>query len=159
MNAAQLATVKAYILADPTLSPMTSGPGADYQYLATYLDANADPVVLAWKTDMPPTDSDDAPDYATFDSIAQGKRESWGFFLAFPRNFSRNKVRKWVTDIWGNATAGSNAEAILQAATEPAKRVQVVIGGNTKTTGTVTALDRTYTGGISISDISSMFNA
>lgn len=68
------------------------------------------------------------------------------------RDFSRNKTRKWITDIWGNATAGSSAEAIMQAATENATVAQVALGGTTKTTGTVTALDRAYAGQVSQED-------
>ena len=158
LTPAQQATLKAYILSQQDLSPLTSGPGTDYAAIANALNANASPQTLAWRTAVPPTDSDDAPSYATFDSIAAGKRDSWGFFLAFPRNYTRNKVRAWVTDVGGNATAGSNAEAILRAATVKATRAEVALGGGTKTTGTVSALDRNWEGTISISDIGDMFN-
>jgi hypothetical protein len=158
LTAAQTATLKAFILADPLLGPKTSGPGTDYGFIADYLTDFASPVQLAWRIDVPPADSDDAPSYSSFDTIAAGKRDSWGFFLGHPRNYTRNKVRTWVTDVWGNATAGSNAESILQAATEKARRVEVALGGSTKTTGTVSALDRNYVGTVSLSEIAAMFN-
>ena len=154
---AQRNTLKAYILADPVLSTKVSGPGTDRAFIADALSATASPAQKAWRTNVPAAEADDAPNYANFDSILPGKRESWGFFLRYPRDFTRNKTRKWVTDIWGNATAGSDAEAILQAGTENARLCEVVIGGSTKTTGTVSALDRTYIGIVTIDDVAEMF--
>lgn len=126
--------------------------------IKAWLDAEAVPTVKAWITAQPITDTDDAPDYSTFDSLVAGKRDSWGFFLRQPRDFSRNKVRKWVTDIWGAATANSNAEAILLAATRKATNCELIFGGNDATTGTVTAKKLTFEGGASIEDIGRALN-
>jgi len=153
----QKTTLKAYILADPVLGPLTSGESTDFGAISDALSAKASPTVLAWKTSVSPADADDAPSYAAFDSIAAGKRESWGFFLRFSRDFTRKKVRDWIVDVWGNATAGTNAEAILLAGTENATRAEVALGGTSRTTGAVTALVRNYIGGITIEDVGSMF--
>lgn len=154
MTPEQLSALKAYILSQPDLAPISSGPGTDYAQIAALLNANASPVTLAWMTAVPANDSDDAPDYSTYDALAAGKRDSWGLFLRRDtRDFTRNKVRKWITDVWGNATANSNAEAILLAGTEKASRAEVAFGGNTKTTGTVSALYRAWQGKISITDV------
>jgi len=153
MTPAQQATLRAAILADPILGPLTSGPGTDIQAVAAALNADASPVVKAWITAVPQADMDDAPDYAAFDNIVAGKRDSWGFLLARERDFTRNKVRKWITDIWGNATANSNAEAILKAGTENASRAEVILGGATKTTGTVSGLERVWIGELGNADI------
>lgn len=134
-------TLLTAIKADATAGPIRAS-GDTYSLLA-WLNGSAG--VLAWRTAVQPQESDEAATYTTFDSIVAGKRDSWRLFLGFARNFARNKVRSWVTDVWGNATASSVAEAILQAATENATRAQNIIGGNNKTTGTVTALDRNYT--------------
>ena len=159
MTPTQLATLKAYILSQPDLAPISSGPATDYAQIATLLNANAAPETLAWMTAVEPAVIDDAPNYANFDTIQAGKRDSWGFMLARSRDFTRNKTRKWVTDIWGNATAGSDAEAILLAATEKASRAEVAFGGATKTTGTVTALDRVWQGEVSITDVNQAMNS
>lgn len=159
MTPEQKAIVKAYLLADPVLAPHTSGPGTDYGFIANALAAYASPPVLAWRTSVPAVVSDDAPSYSTFDSIAAGKRDSWGFFLAQTRDFTRKKIRDWVVDVWGSATAGSNAEKILLAGTENMRVVEVVLGGTDKTTGTVTAKDRTYVGSIDLTEVASIFNA
>lgn len=154
----QQATIKAYVLADPVLGPLTSGPGTDYGFIANTLAAYASPTVLAWKTSVPAIVSDDAPSYSTFDTIAAGKRDSWGFFLAQTRDFTRKKVRDWITDVWGAAIANSNAEKILQAGTENMRVVEVILGGTDATTGTVTAKKRDYVGSIDLSEIALMFN-
>lgn len=145
-NAQRLA-IKAAIMADPVLAAKTAGPTADWWAIECAL--NEYTTTDAWKVSVPVDAADEAADYSTFDSIAAGKRDSWGFFLRIPRDFSRSKVRKWITDVWGNATAGSNAESILRAGVEKARRVEVIIGGTVKTTGTVAAMDRDFIGEVS----------
>lgn len=149
LNTTQLTTLKTAIQTEPAVA--TDLANGNYQNIANYFNASAGS--LAWRKNVSPQEADEAPNYSTFDSILAGKRESWGFFLAFTRDFSRNKVRNWITDVWGNATAGSNAESILQAGTENATRAEVLFGGNNKTTGTVTALDRSWSGQITANDI------
>lgn len=95
---------------------------------------------------------EEAPSYTTYDSLVQGKRDSWVLFLKSPRDFGKAKIRSWVTDVWGNAIGGSNAEAVLNAGTVAATNAQVAIGGTSRTTGTVTALDATYEEDVSILD-------
>ncbi len=159
MLANDIATLKAYILTQSDLIPLTSGPTTDRALLADKLNANANPNVLAWRTSVAQEEMDEAADYTVFDSISAGKRDSWGFMIAFPRNFTRTKVRKWVTDVWGNATANSAAESILQAATEKASRAENALGGGSVTVGTVTAIKRNWEGDVTIQDIAEMFNA
>jgi hypothetical protein len=95
---------------------------------------------------------EEAPNYTTYDTLSQGKRDSWALFLHAPRDFGRNKVRLWVTDVWGNATAGSNAEAVLIAGTVFATNAQVAIGGTSRNTGAVTALDASFEDDVDILD-------
>lgn len=154
LTAEQKATLKAYILAQPDFATWLAN-GQDNQ-IRIAMNLNASPVVLAWQTDVGPQASDEAVSYATFDSLVAGKRDSWKLFLGFNRNFTRNKVRNWITDVWGSATAGSNAEAVLLAGTESASRAEAVFGGATKTTGTVSAIDRVWIGELSDADISSI---
>jgi len=159
MLISELNTLKTYILTQSDLIPLTSGPTTDRALLTEKLNANANPNVLAWRTSVAPEEMDEAADYTVFDSISAGKRDSWGFMIAFPRNFTRNKIRKWVTDVWGNATVNSAAESILQAATEKASRAENALGGNSVTVGTVTAIKRNWEGDVTIQDIAEMFNA
>ena len=155
----QKTTLKAYIAGQADLLPLTAGLTTDRVALVDKLNANADPAAMAWRSSVSPADMDEAADYTVFDAINAGKRDSWGFMITFARDFNRIKVRKWVTDVWGNATAGSAAESILTAATEKASRAEVALGGTTATTGTVTALKRSFEGEITIQDIADMYNA
>jgi len=154
LTTAQTALVKTYCQANYAAHIAAF----EYSQIAEKLSSAANPVVKAWHTAVAPVDMDDAPDYTSFDAISAGKRDSWGFLLARPRDFNRGKVRKWITDVWGNATAGSNAEAILQAGLVNATAAEVAIGGTTKTTGTVSGLDRNYIGGVTVQEVNGMFS-
>jgi hypothetical protein len=155
----QIATLKAAILAETNANVVQWRTPAtrDDRRLTEWLNSasNTD----AWKTAAQPVDIDDATDWVSFDTLSAGKRDSWAMFLARQRNFCKNAVRKWVTDIWGNATAGSAAEKLLQSGVEKALRGEVYLGGTSRTTGTVTALDRNYVGTISIDDVSAALNS
>lgn len=126
--------------------------------LTIKLNSAALPNVLAWISSQLPQESDAAPNYSLYDGLVAGKRDSWRLFLAYPRDFTKNKIRKWVTDIWGNATAGSNAEAILLSATKNASYFEAMMGGADATTGTVTAKKLIATGPVSLQDVSAAMN-
>lgn len=150
----QFNTLKAAIIANPTAGPLrTAGDVYSLQ-----LWCNAASAQLAWNRAVSPQISDEAATYTTYDTLAQGKRDSWAIFLMFIRDYGKVKIRNWITDIWGNATAGSIAEAILQAGTKAATNAQVAIGGTAKTTGTVTALKLNYEEDITIDEVSRLVN-
>jgi len=159
LTPAQIQTLKAAILAETDAEFVALRSAGATGAMGEWYNVAINPVQKAWITNQPPQATDDAPSYSTFDSIAAGKRDSWGFFLSYPRDFTRAKIRAWVTDVWGNATAASNAEAILQAATRNATRGEIVFGGTTRTTGTVAALDLNRVGTLSNEDIVLAVNA
>lgn len=152
---ADLLLVKNHVLADPVLAPLTSGPGTDFAAIADAL--NAQTGTRAWRSSVPPQDSDSAPDMSAFDGLTAGKRDSWAIFLMYARDFCQAPVRKWVTDVWGAATSGTNAEAVLLKGSEFASVLETVIGGATETTGSVSALDRAFEGSISIEQVNRAF--
>lgn len=115
---------------------------------------NVDSSTDAWMTNAIGRVIDEGANYSTFDTILAGKRDAWAIFLQYaPRDFSKNKNRKVVTDVWGNATASSVAESILQACVEKASRGELVFGSTNATTGTVTAVKRNWIGDITNTDI------
>jgi len=135
--------------------------------LTAWCNQNASPLVKAFSTGVLAKDVDEACDWTQFDAIQAGKRDSWGFFLNMSsRDFTKAKVRKWVTDVWGNATSSSVAEAILLAGTFNASNAENILGGTSRNTGTVTALELNYirsstsspTGDININDLSRALN-
>ena len=159
MTPQEKAILKTYILADQVLAPLTSGPGTDYGAIVAALNSDVSPTQLAWRANVPIQEIDEAADYTVFDAVVAGKRDSWGFFLGFPRDFTRAKVRTWVTDVWGPAILNSSAEKVLTAATKKSSRAEFALGGVSKTTGTVTAFNRNWIGDVNINDIAEIFNA
>lgn len=144
LKPAQLATVcTACKAASACNTPRGAG---DTVALLEWLNGAAVPNVLSWRASVAPQELDEAANYTAFDSLTAGKRAAWPLLLGYPRDMRKNKNRSAVTDIWGAATAGSVAESILQASTVLATNTQVALGGTSKTTGTVTATDFSYTG-------------
>lgn len=141
MTNAQRTALRTAIFATPEAATLLAA--GDVPGLRAWCNT-ATPSTRRWLSDAPVLPVEEAPSYLTYDTLTQGKRDSWLLFLHNPRDFGRAKVRQWVVDIWGNATANSNAEAVLLAGTAPATNAQVAIGGNTRTTGSVTALDATF---------------
>jgi hypothetical protein len=118
----------------------------------TWLNAARVPAAPAWLVSGPAVEAEEAPSYTTYDSLAQGKRDSWMLFLRSPRDYTKSKVRLWVVDVWGAATGGSNAEAVLLAGTTSATNLQHALGGTTRSTGSVSALNLIYPGQASQDD-------
>lgn len=144
----QRATLRTAIFATPAAASLLAA--GDAPGLQAW--CNAETNTRRWLPEAPVLAVEEAPNYTTYDSLTQGKRDSWNLFLHNPRDFGRGRVRAWVVDIWGTATSGSNAELVLLAGTVPATNAQVAIGGVTRTTGSVSALDAAYEQPISILD-------
>lgn len=122
-------------------------------YLAEW--CNAASAVDAWQPAMTNRLLFEAGDVTKFDGLSAGKRDSWKLLLEFaPIDFSRNKMRKAVTDIWGN----TDSVAILQACTRKATNAENYLGGNSATENTVTALKLKWTGTTSYSEIGEILN-
>lgn len=150
LSTAQIATLKAAIAAetDPTFVALRNG-GATYAMMQWY-NGTYTPATLAWKTACTAQEMDEGSDYSAYDSVLAGKRDAWALFLQFaPRDLTRNKNRKVVTDVWGNAAGGSVAESVLQACTRNITRAENLFGGSTTaTTGTVTARKLSWEGSL-----------
>ena len=116
---------------------------------------NAESAVNAWQPAMTNRLLFEAGDVTKFDGLSAGKRDSWKLLLEFaPIDFSRNKMRKAVTDIWGN----TDSVAVLQACTRKATNAENYLGGNSATENTVTALKLKWTGTTSYSEIGEILN-
>ncbi len=97
----------------------------------------------------------EAGDVTKFDGLTAGKREAWKLMLDFaPIDFSRNKMRKAIKDVWGN----TDSVAVLQACTRKATNGEKYLGGTDATENTVTARKLNFAGQISMTDISSALN-
>jgi hypothetical protein len=123
--------------------------------MAAWYNANATPAEFAWHPDADRRMLDEQARYSTFDGLSAGKRDAWGLFLAgAPRDMRKAKNRSAVSDIWGPPTGGSISEDIYNACTRRITKGEKLLGGSTtRTEGTVTALDLSWYGAISASDI------
>jgi hypothetical protein len=146
---AQFQTLKAGAMADPTAAAFIAA-GDDYG-LADWLNATAPGPVKAWRSYVDRADIFDATPITNFDGLTAGKRDAWKLLIDnAPVDFSRNKVRAAVVDIW----AAAQATSILTDMTENATRAESIIGGSTATDATVTALRRDWVGVISPAEAS-----
>lgn len=155
LSNAQATTLVLALRASADATVVTALQQGDGEKLLKWCNQAASPAVKAWVTAVQPVDSDEASDWASFDTLQAGKRDSWiGAFLTRPRDFSKAKVRKWVTDVWGNATAGSAAEKILQAGQVNCTNAEIILGGTTDTTtNAVTGRDLTWRGPVGLEEL------
>jgi hypothetical protein len=160
MNDAQKQALAAGIRASADSTVVAALAIGNRAAITVWCNQSAPGPIKAWNESMAAQDSDEATNWVAFDTLSAGKRDSWNqAFMRFPRDFSRAKVRKWVTDVWGNATGGSDAEAILQAALVNMTNAQVIIGlGTDATTGTVTAKKRDFSALVTEDEVSNALN-
>lgn len=109
----------------------------------------------AWRDVVEKQELFDAMNLATFDSVSAGKRDAWKIMLDMaPLNFTKASNRKGVVDIFATA----DATAMLNACTENALQVELVFGGDSKTSGGVTAIKRNYIGATEAGEVSHVLN-
>lgn len=156
----QLQTLKADIDANTDPTFVTYRTAGATGLMADWYNAPQSPAETAWMSAADRRTIDSAPSYAAFDSIVAGKRDAWSLFLdGAPRDFTTNKARKVVTDVWGASSSNSTeAFAIYSAVTRNITRAEKLLGGtNTATegsgTGTVTAKRLNWEGSISSEDV------
>ena len=157
MDAQQLQTLKAAILAETDPTFVEARTNGQTPLMTAFYNGLASPAVKAWRTAVPPEESDEATPWANFDTITiAAKRDSYlHAFMRYPRDYSRLAVRKWITDVWGNATVGSNAATILtDAGLRSITRAEAVLGGSaTATTNSVSAIKLAWVGPLTDADI------
>ena len=159
LSPSQQTTLKAAILAETDPAFVTARTNGQTPLMTAWFNAEKTPPVKAWRKNVPPEDSDEATPWVNFDSIAQaGKRDSYlHAFMHYPRDYTRAGIRKWITDVWGNATAGSDAAAILtNAGLRNITRAEAVLGGaNAIATNSVSALKLDWSEKLTDADIGS----
>lgn len=122
---------------------------------------NSASAVDAWQDSMSALALfEDATDVTKFDALTGGKRAAWDLLLRFaPIDFGRQKNRKAAQDVWGN----TDSVAVLQACRRKATRAELYItpniGGNQATTNTVVGLKLSFSGLVSLNEVSDALNA
>lgn len=145
LSAGQITTVRAAVCADATARTYVNAPNVT-SLLAWVNGSSASD---AWMYAAARPTLFEATSITKFDGLTAGKRDAWRLMLDnVPIDFGRNPMRSAVVDIWGN----TDSVAVLSALLEKATRAQLAIGGTSKTTNTVSGLDRSYTGQVSQAD-------
>ena len=153
LTPAQVQTLKTFVNASVDPNIVDARTRGDTFKLMGLLNAATSPAVNAWNWSTSAMTIDQGATYTTYDSLTQGKRDEWSIFLQYaPRDMSLGRNRNVVVDVWGAVTAGSVGESVLLGSLVVATVAQNAIGGSSKTTGTVTALQLTYTGLVSQGD-------
>jgi hypothetical protein len=116
---------------------------------------NATTSADAWISSMASADLFDAMDVTKFDALTAGKRDAWRLMLDFaPIDMTKVKTRKGVQDVWGD----TNSVAVLEACRRKATVAEVALGGETKTTNTVSALKLDWEGTLTYTDVGIALN-
>lgn len=147
----QRTTLKNAIAAEPSLAAAYAA--RDDQVIADW--CNAASSTDAWLAAADARTMFEATNITKYDGLTAGKRAAWDRMERFaPLDFGRNALRNAVVDVWGSA----DAVGVLQALREKATNCQARIGGTTRTTNTVTALDRSWAGTLSRDQVSDLLN-
>lgn len=170
-TAEQLSTLKSAILADPTLAPLTSGTGTDYGAIASAMSSLAAPDFWVYKSVMSRHEllTGTGPDGTTFTwggstggyiNRSQGERDA--FREMFNSTGSVNpalvNIQTAFADIFSGAGAGAvaNRAHVAGMSRRKATRVEKLFSSGTGSTASPATLR--YEGGVTISDVSGMFN-
>lgn len=158
LTPAQTVALKSAIVAesDPVFAAFRAEGNAGG--MAAWFNAPSTPVEAAWSSSVSRRDIDDAASYASFDTIAAGKRDAWAIFLdGAPRDMTKAKNRNLVVDVWGS---GAIARSILTACTRAITRAEKLLGGTaTQTTDTIVALRLTWEGTVTPGEIADALNS
>ena len=161
LTSQQQATLKAAILADPVLAPLTSGPGTEFNTVALAMNALASPPFIIWRTSVTRAEyqDDDAFDWTVVDNLGTNSKFriwEWMFATTGTINPSKAKIRAGIAACWvGNAALVVVQNAILARSKRSATRIEKLFAVGTGTT--VDPAVPTFEGEVNLYEISEIF--
>jgi len=162
LNPAQLATLKAAILADPVLGPLTSGPQSDYGRITDAMNADASPAFVVWRTSVTRAEyqDDDNFDWTVVDNLSTGSKYriwEWMFGTTGSINPSKPKIRAGIAACWvGNAALVAVEAAIIARSKRNATRTEKLFA--TGTGSNAAPALATFEGQVQFLEIAGLFN-
>jgi hypothetical protein len=156
LNSTQLATVKADILANPTLSAYwdNKNPAA----IAAAYNVQTTPSFYVWKTSVSPEEYIEATVWTEVDALTVGKARIWEWVTkgqTAALNPSKANIRQGLADCWAsNTTTRTN---LLTAGKRLANNIEKLLASGTGTEGTPATM--TFEGQIQWSDINAAMEA
>lgn len=162
MTPEQTATVKAAILADPVLAPLTLAPVWDYQEISNVMSA-VDPAFYVWRKSVSRAELQDLDDFnwTQVDNLTTGGKYriwEWMFGTTGSIDASKPNIRAGIAATWvGNAQLVAVQAAVLLACKRTATRVEKLLatGGNG---ALATPATPTHEGGLTVQEVAGMFN-
>jgi len=162
LTTAQLATLKAAILADPVLGPLTSGPQSDYGRITDAMNADASPAFVVWRTSVTRAEyqDDDNFDWTVVDNLSTGSKYriwEWMFGTTGAINPSKAKIRAGIAACWvGNAALVAVQAAVLARSKRNATRLEKLFATGTGSDAVPGLL--TFEGSVEFLEIAGLFN-
>ena len=160
LTTAQLTTLKAYILADPVLAPMTSGPGTDYAAISAALNAASSPAFIMWRTNVTATETGNAWAGTDIDGMSALNMQRLQLLLASsPQgifDMTRSDRRAGFENPFGTNQNNASRVAMRAVWKRTATRAEKLFATGTGSDASPGA--PTFEGDVSISDVGSMFN-
>jgi hypothetical protein len=133
LTAAQLATLKAFIASDPTLSAQPLNTDGAFA-IAEAMNAAASPAFTVWRSSVPVEEYRDAVTWTEVDALTVGKARIWEWLtgnMTQPLETARAPVRQGLADCWGAAT--TTRAALLAAAKRSATIAEKLFATGTGT--------------------------
>jgi len=161
MTPQQQATLKAYILADPALAAISSGPATDYNSIAIAL--NAASTFVLWRKSVTTAEVGNAVNYIAVEAMTDANRgRITTFYTMNPANFdpSRADMRSYWSNTFSGALGGQGQAT--RDALEALWRRNATVAEKTLATGTGTFASPgapTFEGSVSISDVAEIMAA
>ena len=114
LNTAQLATLKAAILADPVLNAYPQNSDGAYN-MAIFLDQPATPDFIVWKTSVDPDEvMKNGMDWTRVDNLSVGKARIWDWMSRLGTfNPSKTNIRAGIDAAWVGTAADLAVRAMV----------------------------------------------
>lgn len=161
LTSAQLTTLKAVVLADPALVPLTSGQTTDYNGIANALNAlSTNPAVIVWRTAITRRECQfEGFDWTQCDNLTTGQARIWDWLFdqgTQMMNPSEPGKRAGVSECWkGTAAKVAVATFVLNQCKRTATRAEAALATGTGTSASPSMLS--FEGAVTIQDVSQMF--
>ena len=162
LTVAQLATLKAHVLADPALVPFTSGPTTDYAAIAAALNAPSSPAFIVRRSSVQTDEVGRTVSYVAVASMTSANTGRIQLFYDMNPNsfFPSADVEQFFTDTFGGALGGqgqATRDALVALWRRTATRAERVLATGTGTTNDPGRL--VFEGAVSISEVNQMFQS
>lgn len=157
LTTAQLATLKADILADPTFSAMPNNDDSNFAIAAAY-NLAASPAWIVWKTTVTTADAKDAVNWTEYIGRSQAERDAFQFLLSnHVINPARPNVRQGIADMFSGQNGATTRNALLAISKRSATRVEKLFSTGTGSDATPATMG--FEGTLSYQDVSAARNS